>query len=1229
MQSFVNSPLEGWTAKQDGVVIHLHYSTHFIMFSEAKPHHNKKLSLFVRRFCCWGVYIGMDLCTFGKTIMKSLLLTLFIILNCNLFAGELFNDTLPIAGKVYYNWYFGGGAQNNSLNKYYGVGMSFNTPDKEPIFIGNTNLGGGENSSTISDKYGSYLLHSNGEELQGKNFNIIDSMFGIHISQSEGVVLAPLKEDKFIVFSCIFTKSAINRKYTPPLILEDTTGLVYSIFTYDLKKDTIIYDIYKKQLDETYHSEAIQLTYSAITNNYILVGADSKGMIKAFEFDLNGNLLRQNSQKFFELYEDTKGREIKINQMADLIVVNSQNGYYKLPSESEAVYHKSSLYLTNFDSKTLEFYNYKDITLDEFYLRDFEFSPNSNFIYLFTIEDPINSTSKESILRYNTRTEEIKELFKSLIPLNKDYDSYTTTGLTYGFMSQLRIAPNNKIYICRNHANHISSIENPNSEMNPNYQFDPLYFGLNKGKHVYGSIDLPQFISASFAPVYVKSEVILCEGEKLELFAKTQLPQPDAKYSWEGPSKYKTDEQNPIIENIRLDQAGLYIVTVRIGQETYTAETFIRVKPTPKPTIEAYPKAFLCNDGVIVLRLKEQFASYLWSTGDTTEFISVTKSGMYGVTVTNDVGCEAYVELNVGFGSDYILAIEGDTIKCTGESVTLTSTDEYPEYKWSNGEKTRSITVITPARYTLTVKTEEGCTVSRTIEVKDHPKINADLKPTPTTICQGDSTLLESKYDVPYYSYEWNTGAKTRGIYVSQSGTYKLIITDTRTGCIDSTEIAIKVEDNLKPEIIGKNICSGQSATLEVLPNDPSYTYLWSNGEETPVIVVNQSGKYSVTVSKAGCVGTAEYTVNESPTPVFKIEGESIICNNETAVLTSNNDFAEYLWSTNEITKEIEVKEAGNYTLTVTDTNGCSATETIKVEKYELKFDISKGSINFGKVYITETKSDNTTITNNSGFDITLANGQTIANGQSYPFNYDFVPTQLGAFSNSIEVNIISPCDTVITIPITATVFARTTISTEDIYTQIGQTETIPVYLECEADLPIQDYTITTAIDRTAFFTNDSYVLNQNQTISKAKTNIHNLTGTILLSDALEYDITFPSYTFTNRYIEVIEQPGKIYIDSVCVFPLRNIQLIDPTTLDINPNPASEQLNIDITTGVQGTMKLELVATDGRVIYTNSWMQSTKSKQMLINTREVPSGLYQVRLITPYDAITKSVIVVE
>ncbi|MFA7326022.1 MAG: T9SS type A sorting domain-containing protein [Candidatus Kapaibacterium sp.] len=549
---------------------------------------------------------------------------------------------------------------------------------------------------------------------------------------------------------------------------------------------------------------------------------------------------------------------------------------------------------------------------------------------------------------------------------------------------------------------------------------------------------------------------------------------------------------------------------------------------------------------------------------------------------------------------------------------------------WSTGDTTRGTIIDAPGVYSVTVTDFEGCSVTESITI-DLAKPEIDINPLlPTIFCEGDSTILEvTPYDNSN-TYTWSNGELGKQIIVKTGGTYSVRVLEGEN-CRDTAYIEVKVNENLEPNITGTNFCSGEFATLEVLPNDPSYTYKWNNGEETPVIVVSQAGTYSVTVSKAGCVGTAKYTVKENPIPEFEILGESIICKDETATLSSNKDFDEYLWSTNEITKEIEVTEAGTYTLTVTDENGCMATKSFKVEKYELSFDISKGNIDFGKVYITENPKDSVIIVNTSGVDVVmdLESRIKLMNGQTFMFKKTLKPEILGIYSDSYSLHIIEPCDTVITIPITARVFARTTISTEDIYSLIGQTETVPVYLDCEADLPVQEYSITTDIDRTAFFTNDSYTVTQNQPISKARTNIHNLTGTILLSSALEYNITFPNYAFTNQYIEVIEQPGKIYIDSVCVFKYREIQLLDSTTLDISPNPANEQLNIDITTGAQGTMKLELVATDGRVIYTDEWIQSTKSKQMQINTIAIPSGQYQVRLITPYDAITKSVVVVE
>ena len=924
----------------------------------------------------------------------------------------------------------------------------------------------------------------------------------------------------------------------------------------------------------------------------------------------------------------------------------------------------TEVYLFTFDNKNgkLDFttnFKYIDDRIIPNYDILFNFSPNSRYIY---------TQANSKLFQYDISDLDTNRIYESetiVAELDTNLNIYNKAGAS-NMGTNLLIAPNGKMYyrnqpIDKTHPNseyayqYFSIINRPDKKgTKSDFKLKELRFDYDRAfpnaKPTQPRLDVI-WNRSQYPSQMIGRTVSYCEGEDAYLNNVWEDRFVGTNFKWELLNLESNDtlltaeinkyfEDNPGIKDPFFPDAthnyeGKYYITwtdtlgynreriVNLYVDTLPKVDIVSTKLTGDCERERYR---LEADNIV-----ERY-EYRWSTGETTPIIEVDKAGNYTLYVTSFQGCVDSSSVNIEFEDEELyLEILGGNKLCYDGELILSANQDYVSYLWNTDETSKSIEVNETGRYILTVETSKGCTMSDTIDITYHPKVQAQLKPTPTTICNGDSTLIESKYDVPYYSYEWNTGATTKSIYVNSTGTYKLIITDTRTGCLDSTEIAIKVEDNLQPTITGSNICSGESATLTALPNDPSYTYKWSNGEEIPVIVVNQAGTYSVTVSKAGCVGAAEYTVNESPTPEFDILGESIICNNETAILTSNKDFAEYLWSTNEITKEIEVTEAGTYTLIVTDENGCTATESFTVDKYELSFDISKGSIDFGKVYITENPMDSVRIVNTSGFDVVMDLGGKIRllDGQTFLFKKTLKPESLGNYSDSYSLHIIEPCDTIITIPITARVYARTTISTEDIYTQIGQTETVPVYLECEADLPSQEYSITTDIDRTAFFTTDSYVINQTQPISQTRTEIHELTGTILLSDDLEYDITFPNYTFTNPYIEVIEQPGKIYIDSVCVFPLRNITTFDPTTLSINPNPASEQLNIDITTGVQGTMKLELVATDGRVIYIDEWTQSTKSKQMQINTMNIPSGLYQVRLITPYDAITKSVVVVE
>jgi hypothetical protein len=236
----------------------------------------------------------------------------------------------------------------------------------------------------------------------------------------------------------------------------------------------------------------------------------------------------------------------------------------------------------------------------------------------------------------------------------------------------------------------------------------------------------------------------------------------------------------------------------------------------------------------------------------------------------------------------------------------------------------------------------------------------------------------------------------------------------------------------------------------------------------------------------------------------------------------------------------------------------------------------------------------------------------------------------------------------VITVPVTAEVYAKVEISTkEETETKIGDEVSIPVYLQAEADLGEQTYTITTDIDQKALYTEDDYTITQTAPINKAKTQIHEISGMIMLASELEYEITFPSYEFNNPYIEVTTESGTIKIDSVCAFPMRNVTFTETTEMKVSPNPARDRLVVVVTTGhfdklndqsnksvaepVEASaqqMKLELISEEGRVAYTENWTQTSSEKQLSINTDKIPSGLYQVRLQTPSGVLTENVIVV-
>jgi gliding motility-associated-like protein len=187
-----------------------------------------------------------------------------------------------------------------------------------------------------------------------------------------------------------------------------------------------------------------------------------------------------------------------------------------------------------------------------------------------------------------------------------------------------------------------------------------------------------------------------------------------------------------------------------------------------------------------------------------------------------------------------------DTLLCGSETIVLgDQNSSFDAYSWSTGAITKTITVNQPGQYILSVIA--ACdTLRDTVTISYQPPISIDLGKD-TSICSGDSVLLQNNTPLP--NYTWSNAATTATIKVGQAGIYWLEASDfcgTVRDSIEITEIP-----PLSPLSLGKDttLCPNESLELTagVYPN-----YLWSTNETTSTITVQDSGIFWVEVYN-GC----------------------------------------------------------------------------------------------------------------------------------------------------------------------------------------------------------------------------------------------------------------------------------------------------------------------------------------------------------------------------------------
>ncbi|GEM_PF-3489156 len=310
-------------------------------------------------------------------------------------------------------------------------------------------------------------------------------------------------------------------------------------------------------------------------------------------------------------------------------------------------------------------------------------------------------------------------------------------------------------------------------------------------------------------------------------------------------------------------------------------------------------------------------------------------------TATNDfvafVPAECSTDTVIVSGGPDLTAMD-DSVVCFGDSNASSSviaTGGAPfTYLWSNGSTSSSVSGLGVGTYTCSVTDNSGCASTIDIEVTSPDPIGATFMETNAT-CESStdgSAIAAVVGGVEPYTYLWADPNNSTTIDVSglEPGSYGFTATDAN-GCEFATGITIGF-DNPDPDVdLGedKGFCPGQSAVLVGPAGEDNYA--WSNGDTILSTIVSSAGVYSLTVtSNAGCSASDDVTVT-----VYTPAQVDLGANQSGPVpvdIDAGSMFTNFLWSTGANTQIVTASLSGEYSVTVTDSNGCKSSDSVLID---------------------------------------------------------------------------------------------------------------------------------------------------------------------------------------------------------------------------------------------------------------------------------------------------------
>ena len=362
------------------------------------------------------------------------------------------------------------------------------------------------------------------------------------------------------------------------------------------------------------------------------------------------------------------------------------------------------------------------------------------------------------------------------------------------------------------------------------------------------------------------------------------------------------------------------------------------------------------EDYSLVINASTISITYLWNNGDTTNINSGLNAGSYWCTVSDSNNCSTTTDTIIITEPAAITVSSSTTnVSCNGGNdgtaiLTLNGGSGILTEYWGGNNPLN----LAAGTYIYTVTDTSLCVDSGSVTITEPTILTSSISGT-NLLCFNDNTgaiNLTVNGGTSPYTFAW-TGPggpyNTEDLSGLAAGSYIVLVTDTN-GCTTTETITITEPTTALSSIISPNhltscLITNGSVNLTVTGGTLPYTYLWNNNDTTEDIFNLPAGNYSVLITDSnGCNDTNSTTVNQ-PSNNLSLSlsspsnnGYNIDCFGDStgsiiASSTGGNGNITYSWSHGDTIQNISNLSSGPYSVTITDSIGCSLVDSITLNE--------------------------------------------------------------------------------------------------------------------------------------------------------------------------------------------------------------------------------------------------------------------------------------------------------